>query len=151
MRKEMLDSHNLYTLGVMGRGYRHITSNTPIESVDDIAKLTIDVYKRQDRGHPLLHVRQARPAEEHRHHPARLRRPLHGDVRDGGGGPKLFKIGRLQFQMYKAPMGPDYTKLPFKRGDNLLYIHIPQGEKLTRAVSYTHLLARTRQSRLAAV
>lgn len=34
--------------------------------------------------------------------------------------------------MYKAPMGPDYTKLPFKRGDNLLYIHIPQGEKLTR-------------------
>ena len=45
---------------------------------------------------------------------------------------KLFKIGRLQFQMYKAPMGPDYTKLPFKRGDNLLYIHIPQGEKLTR-------------------
>ena len=21
---------------------------------------------------------------------------------------KLFKIGRLQFQMYKAPMGPDY-------------------------------------------
>lgn len=41
MRREMLESHNLYTLGVMGRGYRHITSNTPIESVDDIAKLTI--------------------------------------------------------------------------------------------------------------
>jgi len=44
----------------------------------------------------------------------------------------LFKIGRLQFQMYKAPVGLDYTKLPFKRGDNLLYIHIPQGEKLTK-------------------
>ena len=44
----------------------------------------------------------------------------------------LFKIGRLQFQMYKAPMGLDYTKLPFKRGDNLLYIHISQGEKLTK-------------------
>lgn len=44
----------------------------------------------------------------------------------------LFKIGRLQFQIYKAPRGLDYTKLPFKRGANLLYIHIPQGEKLTR-------------------
>ncbi len=41
MREKMLADHNLKTLGVMGRGYRHITSNIPINSIDDIAKLTI--------------------------------------------------------------------------------------------------------------
>ena len=60
MRKEMLESHNLYTLGVMGRGYRHITSNTPIESVDDIAKLTIRTPESalfmDDRAARALHL-----------------------------------------------------------------------------------------------
>lgn len=44
---------------------------------------------------------------------------------------ELFKIGRLQYQMFccKNPT-LDYKQLPFKFGDNLIYIHIPQGEKL---------------------
>lgn len=44
---------------------------------------------------------------------------------------ELFKIGRLQFQIYKCDnVTLNYGKLPFKLGDNLVYIHIPQGEKL---------------------
>ena len=41
MRTAMLENNGLKTIGVMGRGYRHNTSNTPINSIDDIAKLTI--------------------------------------------------------------------------------------------------------------
>lgn len=44
---------------------------------------------------------------------------------------ELFRLGRLQFQMYKCNNATlKYNKLPFKKGDNLLYVHIPQGEKL---------------------
>ncbi|MGN1329102.1 MAG: acyltransferase domain-containing protein [Eubacterium sp.] len=44
---------------------------------------------------------------------------------------ELFKIGRLQFQIYKCDnVTLHYKKLPFKLGENLVYIHIPQGEKL---------------------
>ena len=44
---------------------------------------------------------------------------------------ELFKLGRLQFQLFKCnnPTLP-YSKLPFQKGDSLIYIHIPQGEKL---------------------
>ncbi len=44
---------------------------------------------------------------------------------------EIFRIGRLQFQFYKA-VNPtlQYDKLPFKFGDNLVYIHIPQGSRL---------------------
>lgn len=44
---------------------------------------------------------------------------------------ELFRLGRLQFQLLSCsnPM-LDYSKLPFKRGENVVYIHIPQGEKL---------------------
>ena len=44
---------------------------------------------------------------------------------------ELFKIGRLQFQLFKCNNPTlNYTKLPIKYGDNAVYIHIPQGEKL---------------------
>lgn len=44
---------------------------------------------------------------------------------------ELFKLGRLQFQIYKCSnVSLNYKKLPFKFGDNLIYVHIPQGEKL---------------------
>lgn len=44
---------------------------------------------------------------------------------------ELFKLGRLQFQLFKCTNKTlNYSKLPFKYGDNLIYIHIPQGEKL---------------------
>lgn len=44
---------------------------------------------------------------------------------------ELFKIGRLQFQLYKCKNNTlKYDYLPFNYGDNLVYIHIPQGEKL---------------------
>ncbi len=46
---------------------------------------------------------------------------------------ELFKIGRLQFQILKCDnITLNYGKLPFGLGDNLVYIHIPQGEKLVR-------------------
>ncbi|MDE5604840.1 MAG: acyltransferase domain-containing protein [Eubacterium sp.] len=44
---------------------------------------------------------------------------------------ELFKIGRLQFQLFKCKNPTlNYKKLPIKYGDNAVYIHIPQGEKL---------------------
>jgi hypothetical protein len=44
---------------------------------------------------------------------------------------KLFKIGRLQYQLYQCNNKTlDYNYLPFGYGDNLIYVHIPQGEKL---------------------
>lgn len=47
---------------------------------------------------------------------------------------ELFKIGRLQFQLYPCKNKTlNYSKMPFKYGDNLIYIHIPQGEKLVYA------------------
>ena len=44
---------------------------------------------------------------------------------------ELFKIGRLQYQIYRCNNATlNYQKLPFSFGDNLIYVHIPQGEKL---------------------
>lgn len=42
---------------------------------------------------------------------------------------ELFKIGRLQYQFYTYGI-PKYRKAPFGKGEKLIYIHIPQGEKL---------------------
>lgn len=44
---------------------------------------------------------------------------------------RLFRLGRLQFQMYNCCSETlDYTRLPFPRYEPVIYIHIPQGEKL---------------------
>lgn len=44
---------------------------------------------------------------------------------------ELFRIGRLQFQMFTCNNPTlNYTKLPIKRNEKAVYIHIPQGEKL---------------------
>lgn len=44
---------------------------------------------------------------------------------------ELFKIGRLQFQFFRCnDIKLNYNKLPFKRGEKVINIHIPQGEKL---------------------
>lgn len=44
---------------------------------------------------------------------------------------ELFRIGRLQYQIFVCNDNSlDYRKLPFSKGDNTLYVHIPQGEKL---------------------
>ena len=46
-------------------------------------------------------------------------------------GFELFKIGRLQFQLFKCNNPTlNYKKLPIKYGEKVVYIHIPQGEKL---------------------
>lgn len=48
----------------------------------------------------------------------------------------IFRLGRLQFQMVKVVL-PPFIKFrarrrsPVKFGDNAIYIHIPQGDKLT--------------------
>ncbi len=43
----------------------------------------------------------------------------------------LFKIGILQFQMVTLDNTTlKYKYLPFKKGENVIYIHIPQGKKL---------------------
>ena len=45
---------------------------------------------------------------------------------------ELFRLGRLQFQLYPCKNKTLlYNKLPFNYGDNLVYIHIPEGEKLS--------------------
>lgn len=44
---------------------------------------------------------------------------------------ELFKIGRLQFQMFTcSDTSLDFSKLPLKLNEKAVYIHIPQGEKL---------------------
>ncbi|MDE7337317.1 MAG: acyltransferase domain-containing protein, partial [Clostridia bacterium] len=44
---------------------------------------------------------------------------------------ELFKIGRLQFQFYKCRLPYlNYSNFPFSRGEKVINIHIPQGEKL---------------------
>ncbi|MBO5937346.1 MAG: DUF5596 domain-containing protein [Clostridia bacterium] len=46
---------------------------------------------------------------------------------------ELFRLGRLQFQLYECKNKTLlYNKLPFSYGDKLIYIHIPEGEKLER-------------------
>lgn len=46
---------------------------------------------------------------------------------------ELFRLGRLQFQFYKCKNKTLlYKKLPFDFGENLIYIHIPEGEKLNK-------------------
>ena len=46
---------------------------------------------------------------------------------------ELFRLGRLQFQLYPCKNRTLlYNKLPFNFGDNLIYIHIPEGEKLSQ-------------------
>lgn len=44
---------------------------------------------------------------------------------------ELFRLGRLQFQLFPSKnILFDYSKLPFSRGDNLIYIHIPKAANL---------------------
>lgn len=44
---------------------------------------------------------------------------------------ELFRIGRLQYQMFTLDSRLlDYKVLPFSKGDRMIYVHIPQGEKL---------------------
>ena len=45
---------------------------------------------------------------------------------------ELFRLGRLQFQLYPCKNRTlIYKKLPFDYGESLIYVHIPQGEKLS--------------------
>jgi tripartite ATP-independent transporter DctP family solute receptor len=39
--RQVFQSNDIHTLGMMGRGYRHLTSNTPINSVDDLKGVKI--------------------------------------------------------------------------------------------------------------
>src|SRR5918998_304257 len=39
--RQVFQSNGIHTLGMMGRGYRHLTSNTPINSVDDLKGVKI--------------------------------------------------------------------------------------------------------------
>ncbi len=44
---------------------------------------------------------------------------------------ELFRLGRLQFQMFTMNNPTlNYKKTPFKKGEKMIYVHIPQGEKL---------------------
>lgn len=44
---------------------------------------------------------------------------------------ELFKIGRLQFQMFTCSnTSLNYSKLPLSFNEKAIYVHIPQGEKL---------------------
>lgn len=44
---------------------------------------------------------------------------------------KLFKIGRLQYQIFTYKISNKKARnLPFSTGEKLIYVHIPQGEKL---------------------
>lgn len=54
---------------------------------------------------------------------------------------ELFRLGRLQFQLYECKNKTLlYGKLPFSYGENLIYVHIPQGEKLLKSDSEKSLI-----------
>lgn len=44
---------------------------------------------------------------------------------------ELFKIGRLQYQLFTVGIAA-HPDAPFKKGDRLLYVHIPSGERLEK-------------------
>ena len=45
---------------------------------------------------------------------------------------ELFRLGRLQFQFYECKNKTLlYGKLPFAYGEKLIYVHIPEGERLS--------------------
>ena len=47
---------------------------------------------------------------------------------------ELFRLGRLQFQLYECKGKTVlYSKLPFNCGEKLIYIHIPEGERLDKS------------------
>ena len=47
---------------------------------------------------------------------------------------ELFRLGRLQFQFFKCNNKLlDYSLFPFECGENVIYVHIPQDEKLVYA------------------
>lgn len=46
---------------------------------------------------------------------------------------ELFRLGRLQFQLYECKNRTlCYKKLPFDYGEKLIYVHVPEGEKLVK-------------------
>ncbi len=46
---------------------------------------------------------------------------------------ELFRLGRLQFQLFECKNKTlFYNKLPFDYGERLIYVHIPEGEKLDK-------------------
>ncbi len=46
---------------------------------------------------------------------------------------ELFRLGRLQFQLYECKNRTlNYKRLPFSYGERVIYVHIPQGERLDR-------------------
>jgi tripartite ATP-independent transporter DctP family solute receptor len=48
--RQVFQSNGIHTLGMMGRGYRHLTSNTPINSVDDLKGVKI----RMGQSRPFI-------------------------------------------------------------------------------------------------
>lgn len=44
---------------------------------------------------------------------------------------ELFRLGRLQFQLFTCNnVAYDYKLLPFDKGERMIFVHIPQGERL---------------------
>lgn len=57
---------------------------------------------------------------------------------------QLFKLGRLQYQIFPCRSKIlKYNLLPFNYGDNLIYVHIPQGEKLDYSMCINSLIQST--------
>lgn len=52
VRDEFEDKHGIHTLGLMGRGYRHVTSNKPINSVDDLKGIKM----RMGQSEPFINA-----------------------------------------------------------------------------------------------
>lgn len=44
---------------------------------------------------------------------------------------QIFRLGRLQFQLFTCEdEALDYGRLPFSKGEQVIYVHVPQGEPL---------------------
>ena len=118
--------------GCMAKGFHILKGKSPMFTLAVILKLAVDVKDKYDKA----------GIDE------KIYYDTMGDIRIwcekiGNKGIKeygwlknhvkfeLFRLGRLQFQIYPCKNKTLlYNKLPFSYGDNLIYIHIPEGEKL---------------------
>lgn len=132
----LMDSRKPYIIGLadkcIERGFHILKGKSPMIALAVILKLAVDVKEKYDK--------------------AGIDEKIYYDTmsdikiwceKTGNEGIKeymwlqnhlkfeLFRLGRLQFQIYPCNNRTlFYGKLPFKYGDNLIYIHIPEGEKL---------------------
>lgn len=113
-------------------GFHHLKTKSPLFRLAVILKLACDVKEKYD----------AAGIDEKIYYDTMSDIKIWSDKCEQGGlenyawlknhvSFELFRLGRLQFQLYECKNKTlIYNKLPFTYADRLIYVHIPEGEKL---------------------